>query len=399
MNKQIYSDIHPQVRHFYTFLGLHSFLIGLFPFFIPVYLWSAGYSLSFLSFFIAFTGVGFCISLYFWDRLLRLLNLQALICTSFVIECILISTFFIENKILFLFICGVTNGTYNCCFWILQRLLFLDISSPKNSGKRFGNFQIFVLVVLKIAIFTGGYLLDTYGYQAVFLLSVTMVIMSVAVFLMFGKVSGMITKIHLSVPLSVKSVWHYQDTFHSRSIFSIDGIFLFLESYFWVITLFAIVQESFWKLGILVVVLTLFFGGLFFFIKNTIDREAKQKIYFLAVILYALSWVLRGFCMEQPHPVLLLIFLVLVTFFTSFFRLALNKRFFDIAKQTGAAHEYILLKSYYSQFFLALFYAAAGFVFFEIPTSETVFRVLYFLAGAGSFLYFLYPTNERLPKA
>ncbi|MFT5506687.1 MAG: hypothetical protein ACI8XC_004415, partial [Gammaproteobacteria bacterium] len=29
---------------FYQYLGLHSLLIGIFPFYIPVYLWKQGFS-------------------------------------------------------------------------------------------------------------------------------------------------------------------------------------------------------------------------------------------------------------------------------------------------------------------------------------------------------------------
>ncbi len=50
-------------RLFYRFAGIHSLLIGLLPFFIPVLLWQQGYRLTEVSAFIALTAVGFIIAL------------------------------------------------------------------------------------------------------------------------------------------------------------------------------------------------------------------------------------------------------------------------------------------------------------------------------------------------
>ena len=66
-------------KQFYQFLGIHSFLIGLFPFFVPVFLWQLGLDLAQIAFFIAITGTGFVFSLWIWDRAHKRINFQHII--------------------------------------------------------------------------------------------------------------------------------------------------------------------------------------------------------------------------------------------------------------------------------------------------------------------------------
>ena len=109
---------------FYHYTGFHSLLIGLFPFYIPVFLWKLGYTLADISYFIACTGFGFCVTLWLWERISKRVGLQALIASSFCIEIALLSVVFFSDFSWFLFLFALLNGAYNCFFWILQRLLF-----------------------------------------------------------------------------------------------------------------------------------------------------------------------------------------------------------------------------------------------------------------------------------
>nr|MDA3788604.1 hypothetical protein [Desulfobacula sp.] len=185
---------------------------------------------------------------------------------------------------------------------------------------------------------------------------------------------------------------------NSKFVFAIDGIFLYLESYFWMISLFLIVRQSYWKLGLLVIFLMVLFGAVFVIIKNSIDRLPANKMYIAAVCLYSLSWILRGVLSERLDTSMLILLLAVITFCTSIFRLAFNKRFFDIAKAT-TAHEYIFVKSYFSQFFLAVF-ALVGFIFLLLKPGDVLeqISIVYLTAALISFVYFFY-NWEKMPNA
>jgi MFS family permease len=389
---RISSDLEKIVKVFYHYTGFHSLLIGLFPFYIPVFLWKMGFSLSKISFFIGCTGFAFCLTLFAWDRISKKASLTTLLSISFLIEIALLSTVYLADSYYFLPIFGLLNGAYNCFFWIVQRILFYEMVTPANSGRSFGNFQIFVVIILKAGVFTGGILLEKHGFLSLYLLSILISflgMLSLRLFLGELKTPAFILE---EKPLSLINLLRFQDGLRSKLIFSFDGVFLYLESYFWLISLFLIVKESFWHLGLLVIILAIIFSILFFFIKNTIDKSAKQNIYLFAVIVYMGSWLLRGTLgWEMPNGILFTL-LVLITFFTSFFRLAFNKRFFDHAKQTNG-YTYILAKSYYSQFYIGVTFMILGLIYSHCPDALAALGYSYLAAGGVTLLYLCYPSS------
>ncbi len=85
--------------------------------------------------------------------------------------------------------------------------------------------------------------------------------------------------------------------------------------------------------------------------------------------------------------------LVLITFCTSFFRLAFNKRFFDHAKQSSG-YKYILAKSYYSQFYIGVIFMALGLIYSHWPEALHSLGYSYLGAGVVALLYLCYPLQE-----
>ena len=377
----------------YPFLGVHSFLIGLFPFYIPVFLYKNGFSLSRICAFIAVTALGFVITLYPWERMARKVSLAILILVSFFSELLLMTALFIEKQMIFIIVAGFLNGVFNCHFWMIQRLLFFYTVTPDTSGRKFGNFQIFVLLVVKAGILAGGALLEKSGFLPVYL--ATLAVTGAAGAYVVKNRTGITLdqRILSSSPLNIKQVVTFKDKAHSRSIFAVDGLFLYLESYFWMISLFLIVQQNYWKLGLLVVCLALFFGLLFVLIKNRIDRLPAGRIYTGAVCLYSLSWLLRGLLAENLDNISMLLMLAVITFCTSLFRLVFNKRFYDMAAAT-TGHAYIFMKSYLSQFFLAAG-AVTGVLWLGPGNTVAQLSGIYLAAAALSFVFLLYHFEKR----
>ena len=58
-------------RLFHRYLAAHSLLIGLLPFFVPVYLWQLGLSLAGLCLLVGASGLAFSATLIVWQRLAR----------------------------------------------------------------------------------------------------------------------------------------------------------------------------------------------------------------------------------------------------------------------------------------------------------------------------------------
>ena len=112
----------PTRNTFYQYLGLHSLLIGIFPFYIPVYLWKQQFGIGDISLFIALAGIGFCIALWVWDRLRFMVNLTVMIGISLLLEILLLyNVHVLEMSRPILLALGITYGVYNCFYWTTQR--------------------------------------------------------------------------------------------------------------------------------------------------------------------------------------------------------------------------------------------------------------------------------------
>ena len=393
-------------KQFYVFSGFHSLLIGLLPFFLPVLLWQRGESLILIFLFIAVTALGFLVSLWAWDRLRAKQQWQALIVCSFVVEIMLVAGLWLDAS---WWILALLNGAYNCFYWSTQRAMFQQVSGAGNTGKTFGNFQILVVVVLKIGILAGGYWLARDG-QGFILLS-TVLMSGIALWYLLSQAPQLTKPLMKEQPrepaLTLKDITQFKDSQGSQTAFWLDGPFLYLESFCWVLSLYFISQQNFLNLGALVVSLTLLLSVVFYFIKNRIDNIEPQKIYKLAVGLYALAWWLRGGVAEVDASTdianSVYVLIVLIGFFTSFFRLAFNKRFFDVANQSRP-YRYLICKSYYSQLSIALFFALLALVFFvaeavtETKAGAGALSSLYLWVTPLAFFYGVYALKANSNK-
>jgi hypothetical protein len=378
-------------KNFYLFIGFHSFLLGLFPFFLPVYLFKNGAGLDEISWFIAITGITFTLTLFALDYLRGKSYLVPLL-ISFALEMCLLALLVFGAP---LWLVGVVNGAYNCLYWMLQRILFLSGGTEENSGKRFGNFQIYILIVLKMGIFCGSLLLENVGIALVCMLSVAIACIAGFLFLRQRVHLTFPEALVLQPPVSVRELFKYKDNYRSRQVFIFDGVFLYLESYFWVISLFLMVGESFVKLGGLVILLAVILGMIFYVIKNQIDNIDKQIVYRIGVVLYTCSWGLRVFFNAEASYVVQIIMILIIAFCTSFFRLTFNKRFFDLAKRSGE-NRYLFVKSHYSQFFIAIAFVIIGCCVGSFGDNVGILQTVYFIAAGFSILYLLYRSENSV---
>ncbi|MFK8077497.1 MAG: hypothetical protein AB8B84_13005 [Granulosicoccus sp.] len=392
---------------FYQFLGAHSLLIGLLPFFLPVFLWQHGVGLEGLSLLIGVSGLSFVAALRPWQHAWRQLQPKTLLLLTFAFELVLVgcagwfttipgsalfdtgdattakplSSIFVAMTVL-----GIANGAYNAFFWTTQRSLFLQQLAGNNTGKQYGNFQIFVTVFLKVGILLGGLLLDFGGF--LWLLALSAGVSFASYSLLASKAYSRLTDDNSS--MSLRQSLTYSDAHGSKSTFALDGIFLYLESHFWTLSLFLVVNEDFSRLGVAVVLLAIVFAALFYLIKNRIDQLAAKRVYTAACWLYAGSWLLRFTLDENAEGAGYLVSLILLTFCSSFFRLAFNKRFFDVARRSGAVN-YLLIKSYSSQAYLGIFFLLTCITVQLLPVDDIkILQYGYVIAALLSLGYLKY---------
>lgn len=391
---------------FFQFAGIHSFLIGLLPFFIPVLLLKQGVSVESIALFIAVTGLGFIVSLKIWEALFHQSQWRWIIGLSFITEVILVGVLLFSDSLLMWIFAALLNGAYNCFYWTTQRVLFSTMTSKPQSkdnqasttnqtGQQFGNFQILVVVVLKLGILVGAFMLeDSLKYS---LWSVSSLI-SLAGLIWFFQ-SERINAFHIVsrvIPTSADakqptstSIFTFKDSHNSAVVFYLDGVFLFLESYFWVVSLFLISQGSVKELGVVIVSLTVLLSVIFYLLKNKIDSIDRNKVYICGVIFYAISWWLRSLLDPSLPNHWVYPAILLIAFLTTFFRLSFNKRFFDHAREQRPLN-YLLAKSYLSQAGIVIFYSAVALFASYFSDIQSSLATLYLVLTPIALIYMVY---------
>ncbi|KXO07143.1 hypothetical protein AKG98_2713 [Moritella sp. JT01] len=335
--------------YFTLFSATHSFVIGLLPFYLPILIWQQYQELAPLTEFIAWTGAGFVMALWGWHQLFIRGYWRTLIILSFALEIglIYVALFHIAN--INLIILGLLNGLFNCSYWMLQRILFNSISGSSNTGRLFGNLQLILGFSLKLGILFGGYFMQTQPW----------VILSLSIMAALGfcimTINSLATPTFVyerSDHIQAKSVISTRD----KIVFLVDGPFLYLESYLWVLSIFHLTNSDTSQFSLTVIALSLALGFIFYFIKNTIDKQPQYRLYQVATLLYLCGWLVRGWISPDWSGFAIGLGLLSVAFATALFRLYFNKRFYDKAKQQ-ANYQYLVSKSLYSQLGIVIFFA------------------------------------------
>jgi len=395
------------MKVFFQFAALHSLLMGLLPFFIPILLWQYNPQLWQLSLFIALSSLGFILSLPLWQKLEQDNRWSIIFALSFLLEIVLVAGILwlptLITATLFILV-ALINGAYLCFYWMSQRTLFTRLptaddsssnNSNGNSGNNYGNFQLVVMVLLKVAILISAVLLDQ-GLELV-LFAITVGISLLAWLILKPAISSLqevsLQKVSQQAP-DVNKIILDKPT---RSVFFLDGIFLYLESYFWLLSLYLIAQQDVMQLGILVIGLTVLLAALFWLLKARIDTLPANLLFQIAIIGYGLSWLLRAVLVNDindingsDYPLILLI-----AFLTSFFRLSFNKRFFDHSHQYNdkprQVIQYLLHKSYLSQWGIVIFFSLLGLLLWSFSsTVDSQFSWIYGLVAPCVLFYGFY---------
>jgi len=369
----------------YYFTSIHSFYMWMFSFFIPVYLFKQGFLLNEIFLFIALWWLTFTFSIYIWDYIRYKIWLKTVIVLSLIFELFLVSSLLLDKNTFFLITLAIIYGLTNCFFWLTNRVFFISGSEKNKIGNNFWNIQIIAFLVVKVWILVWWFFLSNDYIGLFVLLSFILTSIWIIFFTTNNKISKILKLFKNDKPVKIKNIFNFKDNLRSRITFILDGPYLFFESFLWVLTLFLISNENYNKLWLLVIALALSFSVFFVLIKKYIDKIDIKKLFYISVLIYSVWWFLRWYIWLDNNYYIIL----LIAFFTSFFRLTFNKNFFNIAKSTKT-HDYVVTKSYYSQMSIFIFFIIMYFFYnYTIDDSH-----IYYVIWVFSLLFLLYkPLN------
>ena len=374
-----------------------------------MWLWRQGLGLAGLALLVATSGLAFAAALAPWGRQATRRPARTLVATGLALELGLVALVaaladgtvaaFPLGAALAL---GLANGLYNAWFWTTQRLLFAARLGANDAGRRYGGFQVYVAVTLKVGLVVGGIALEAGGLGWLLALSLGVAIAAGAWLHPRLPASPLLPSPAPALP-GWRASLRRTDRHGARPTFALDGVFLFLESHFWTLSLFLLAGEDYAALGTWVVALGIVFGALFWLVRGAIDRVRPAAVYRVAVALYAASWALRAVAPDAAGGPWLGPLLVAVTFCTSFFRLAFNKRFFEHARASGDVAGYLLWKSHASQTALGAAFAGVALALALGPGDPTrLLGALYAIAAVAALAYLAWrpaPAPSNAPGA
>ncbi|WP_299735267.1 MFS transporter [uncultured Endozoicomonas sp.] len=376
------------IHYFYWFAGLHAFLMGLTPFFLPVLLWEQSQSISLISTLISVSGLAYFCTLWVWERIRISERPLWIIRFAFIMQSLLV-LYIAENYAnLSVLPLGMLNGIYGCFYWMSLRLLFKSLSRNHNSGRHFGNFQILVAVLLKAGIIAGAYLLSKQGIQLILLSSLGISLIGLLQTRRSVPAAQISTALQAE-PVNLLKLFSFRDHLYSRPVFFLDGLFLFLESYFWTLSLFILNQQNLMNLGWMIVTLGAVIAVVFWLLKRVIDHIDATLVFRISTILYTLSWLLRANLSPEDSLTIHYLMIIIIAFFTSLFRLSFNKLFFDQADRT-VTYPYLVVKSYFSQLGAMIFFGLIAIASMGNTDFQFTLDATYWLAAILAPVFLLY---------
>jgi hypothetical protein len=278
-----------ELNWFYLSIAIKNFGFTLISIFVPIYLYTLGYSIIQILFYYFLNSLYFLLLSYFGAKIVSKIGVHH----SILYSTIPIIVYFLglrvlpEYPILYYFlplIFAMRRVVYNYSY----HLCFLTYSSKKNRGKQLSFKTIFNNLIGITAPAIGGLIASIYGFNTLYLIG--------SIILLIGV-----------IPLFRNKELRFKPKFNFRGLvkdvlgedgelisFSGYGIEFEIGRILWPIFVFLIVV-SVADYGILTSLTTLISLLIFYFVGVITDKYSKSRLLIIGSVLKCFSWVFRIF--------------------------------------------------------------------------------------------------------
>lgn len=287
-----YKLFHSSMSKVYVFQAFLTFVKSLLGIFVPVYMFSIGYSIELVFFSLIGNSVIFFLLAPITINLLNKIGFKKMLMLSTVVYIfhIIILNQLSTMSMLYFHLTWITYGLYVVIFWPTMHAEIALSSTKKKAGNQIGNLQIIVLLLSSLAPILGGYYLEYLAfYQLVLLCFILLIIGSIPLLISRDIV---MKKYHFSY-LKLFKLIKAPKFKNSIKSFTAEGCEVFLGLGAWPLILFVLLQNNFLNLGILFSFVSLISVVLVFILKKYLDKYSKHKILLKIAKLKSLSWSLR----------------------------------------------------------------------------------------------------------
>ena len=348
-NEQSHVELHhllfSKLTRLYIFQAFMSFAKSMIGMFVPVYLYSLGFSISEIIIY----GIGVSVAFLFFIPLavktIKKIGFKyTFLLTVPIYFSHIITLNYIDTNPALFHLAWITIGMYIAFFWPAFHSEMALNGTKSHRGSEVGTLQIITTILRSFGPFIGGVILGTLGYWDL-LITISVIVSIGLIPLLFTqdiKLKNYDFGFRDYIRL-IKSKKHNL----AKIAFAAEGIEGHaLGVFIWPIIVFLLLGQDFVKLGILLTVVSLIGVMFIFYFKKYIDKNNKNKILKVTTKLLSLHWFFKALILSFGG-VFLFFVESLSKLIGGVFGLSFMSIFYNNAKKAGEYMDYIILRELY----------------------------------------------------
>ena len=153
-----------EVNELYVSLSLQAFSLGLIGIFVPIFIYTLGFSVATLATFFVVTFFSSIITYPVSAKLTSLVGPKHIIALSYIILFVyVLLLFLLPAKNQLIYPTAVAGGVGAGMFWLARHIDFATVTSGKNTMKKLSTLLIFYIIAQATAPFIGGVIATNFG--------------------------------------------------------------------------------------------------------------------------------------------------------------------------------------------------------------------------------------------
>lgn len=337
--------LHDRMSKIYVFQAMIIFIKSLIGIFIPVYLYSRGFSISMVFAFVIGISVTFLLFIPVSVKVIKRIGFKYSLLFS--MPFFFLSIFFlnyVNDSYWYFHAVWFFMGIYSSIYWPAFHSEVALNGTRKNRVSEIGTLQVITILFATVAPFVGGLILEEYDYFVLFIFSTILLILGFIPLLLARDIK---LKKYDFRYVDYLNFFRNGAFLDSKKAFACEGVEGALSLTLWPIILYVLLKNNFLNLGLLFTFVSVLSALFILYLKKFFDRRDKHKLVVMTTRFLSVNWFLRG-----------LIFLlggVFLYFIESFmkitesvFKLSFFPIFYNNAKRIGYMN-YIIMRELYIQ--------------------------------------------------
>jgi len=339
----LHKALHDKMSKIYIYQALLIFVKSLIGIFVPIYLYSIGFSLTYICIYLIGISLTYLLGIPIAIKIINEIGFKYTILLSIPFYILhLTSVKFIESNHYFFHISWLTLGIYFSLFWPAFHSEIAVSGNNKSRGSQIGTLQIITILFGSFAPLIGGFILQTTGYALLLFISSFLLLLGLFPLLTSKEIK--IKKINFKYYDYIRFIKD-QKKVRAKQAFKAEGIDSFLTFTFWPIVLFILLNKNFLNLGTLLTSVSLISVIFIFYYKSFFDRTNKQKALKFVSSTKSINWFLRTIIILFGTTLLYFVE-SLYKLIHSFFTLSFQSIFYNNATKENYL-SYIVFRDFY----------------------------------------------------